>query len=411
MIHYIDQTSERDHHMVFNSSILKMLMIMYPNEEIVCHGILSNQESTKQLLDSEELKKITFKSIEYTKALSENKFLKAINYIRKERKRKKLFKELLLTTTQKDLIFLSITTFTSFAVFKKLKTKFDVPTIAVLHGDLDFVYNAKTRVEKLIGSSYKKVFKTKAPNFYYLILNKISKAYVVNDGYLREDEIFEINHPYNMMENAVAQKDIFNKKTYSFGHIGSMEVERKNSHFLYVLAERCNRFVTENKISFQVIGLITPSILPYKNKWVEEMVGNKQADKPDYLSREDYESKLASLDYSIFFYDENQYIFRASGAIIDAIAFTIPFVVLEHPIFNYIFKEAGNVGFKCKDLEEMENLMQKIIAKDVVILDQYNNQIANLIEYRKKLSVKYIADDLEKQLNLIPSLKNRKTLQ
>lgn len=407
MIHYIDQTSERDHHMVFNSSILKMLLIMYPNEEIVSHGIASNQKSIKQLLASEELQKITFKSIEYTKPLSENKFFKILNYIRKEKKRKRLFKELLLKTTENDLIFLSITTFTSFAIFKKLKAKFDVPTIAVLHGDLDFVYNAKTRVEKLIGSSYKKVFKTKAPNFYYLILNKISKAYVVNDGYLKEEEILEINHPYNMMDNVAPPKDIFNNKTYSFGHIGSMEVERKNSHFLYQLASLCHRFVTERKASFQVIGLITPSILPFKNKWVEEMVGNKQADKPDYLSREAYESKLAALDYSMFFYDENQYIFRASGAIIDAIAFTIPFIVLEHPIFNYIFKDAGNVGFQCKNLEEMQELIQKITEKDTLILSQYNEQVNNLIEYRKTLNVESIANDLKSQFAFITAFKNR----
>lgn len=410
MIHYIDQTSERDHHMVFNSSILKMLMEMYPGEAIVYHGILSNQQSTKQLLSPEELEKIAFKSIEYTKAVSQNKFFKVLNYIRKEKKRKKMFKELLLNTTEKDIIFLSITTFTSFSVFKKLKSKFSVPTIAVLHGDLDFVYNAKTKTEKLIGSSYKKVFKTIAPNFYYLILNKISKRYVVNDGYIKENEIFEINHPYNMIESEVVPKDSLNKNTYSFGHIGSMEVERKNSHFLYQLAEKCKQYVVDKKASFQVIGLITPSILPYKNKWVEEMVGNKQADKPDYLSREEYESKLALLDYSLFFYDENQYIFRASGAIIDAIAGGIPFIVIKHPIFNYIFEEAGNVGFQCENLEEMQLLIQKIVEKDTLFLDQYEQQVANLINYRKKLSVEYVALDLKKQLELEPPFKNRASL-
>lgn len=411
MVHYIDQTSERDHHMVFNSSILKMLLLMYPEEQIVCHGILSNQESTKQLLTKDEQSRIIFKSIEYSKPWSENKFVKAINYIRKEKKRKKLFKELLLTTSKNDLIFLSITTFTSFAVFKKLKSKFEVPTIAVLHGDLDFVYNAKTRIEKMIGSSYKKVFETKAPNFYYLILNKISKSYVVNDGYLREDEIFEIDHPYSIVENIVATKDIFDKEKYNFGHIGSMEVERKNSHFLYLLAERCQKYVTEKKAFFQVIGLITPSVLPHKNEWVEESVGNKRADKPDYLTRTEYEERLSALDYSMFFYDSNQYIFRASGAIIDAIVFAIPFIVIKHPIFDHIFKEAGNVGFQCEDLEEMETLIQKIVEKDATILGQYNSQIANLIEYRKKLSVEHIANDLKNQLNSVLSFNNRNILE
>jgi len=407
MIHYIDQTSERDHHMVFNSSILKMLLDMYPGEEIVCHGILSNQESTKQLLTSEELTKIEFKSIEYSKPLSQNKFLKALNYIRKEKKRKKMFRELLESSSERDLIFLSITTFTSFAVFKKLKASFAVPTIAVLHGDLDFVYNAKTRVEKMIGASYKKVFKTHAPNFYYLILNKISKAYVVKDGYLTDEEIFEIDHPYDMDELTIPVGNVQDKERFSLGHIGSMEVERKNSHFLYILAEKFREYVVSNKLAFQVIGLITPPVLEYKNSWVEEIVGNKQADKPDYLSRQDYEAKLKALDYSLFFYDQNQYIFRASGAIIDGIAFAIPFIVLKHPIFSYIFEQAGNVGFQCENVDEMQLLIEKIAANDVTVLSQHSQQVANLIAYRKKFSVEYIATDLKCKLDSIPALKNR----
>lgn len=301
MIHYIDQTSERDHHMVFNSSILKMLIEIYPNEPIVSHGIFSNQESTRELLSEEELKNITFQTIEYKKSPSDNKFVKALYYLVKERKRKKLFKELLKNTNDTDLIFLSITTFTSFAVFKKLKSKFPVPTIAVLHGDLDYVYNGKTSIEKMIGSSYKKVFKTPAPNFFYLLLNKISKEKVVYDGYLQAEEVLEIDHPYNMKDLKVPVRSIDEDKRIVFGHIGSMEVERKNSHYLYKIAEKFKEKISDNKASFQAIGLITPGIIPFKNEWVEEAVGNKEENKPDYLSREAYEFKLSELHYSLFF--------------------------------------------------------------------------------------------------------------
>lgn len=398
MIHYIDQTSERDHHMVFNSSILRMLVMMYPEEQIVCHGILSNQQSIKQLLDNETTEKIRFEVIEYTKSASENKFLKGLNYIKKEKKRKKAFKELLLKSTDSDMLFLSITTFSSFLAFKKLKSKFSTPTIAVLHGDLDFVYNAKTKLEKLVGLTYKKSFKIKAPNFYYLLLNKISKEYLMKDGYLKRSEILEIDHPHNMLVSDVTEKNIAENSLVSFGHIGSMEVERKNSHYIYYLAEKFSEEVNAGKVSFQAIGLITAGVIPYKNKWVTEAVGNLKEDKPDYLSREAYESKLQQLDYSLFFYDVNQYVFRTSGAIIDAIATCTPFVVLKHPIFDYIFNEAGNVGFQCENLEEMEKLIKKIISKDEEVIQQYQKQVLNLMKIRQKLSVEDVADDLKKQL-------------
>lgn len=401
MIHFIDQTSERDHHMVFNSSILKILLKMYPLEKITSHGNASNHKSIKELLSDNEVKNITFKPIVYTKSKSEAKVLKGLNYIVKENKRRLVFKEILSNADENDLVFLSITTFSSFYVFKRLKAKFNVPTIAVLHGDLDFVYNANDKVEKLIGATYKKVFNTFAPNFYYLLLNKISKEYLMQDGFLKREEILEIDHPHNMLAVDVTEKEIASNAVFSFGHIGSMEVARKNSHFIYQLAEKFSAEITQNKVSFQVIGLITSSVIPYKNKWVAEMTGNLKENKPDYLSREDYESKLQKLDYSLFFYDTNQYIFRTSGAIIDAIAACIPFVVLKHPIFDYIFQEAGNVGFQCENLEEMQDLIKKIIAKDEEIIQQYNMQVLNLMKIRKRLSVEEVAIDLKRQIDEI----------
>lgn len=401
MIHFIDQTSERDHHMVFNSSILKILLKMYPLEKITSHGNASNHKSIKELLNDNEVKNITFKPIIYTKSKSDSKVLKGLNYIVKENRRRLVFKEILSNASENDLVFLSITTFSSFYVFKRLKAKFKVPTIAVLHGDLDFVYNANGRIEKLIGATYKKIFGTFAPNFYYLLLNKISKDYLMQDGFLKREEILEIDHPYNMLAVDTTEKEIANNSIFSFGHIGSMEVMRKNSHYIYQLAEKCSAEIAENKVSFQVIGLTTPSVIPYKNKWVTEMTGNLKENKPDYLSREDYESKLQKLDYSLFFYDTNQYIFRTSGAIIDAIAACIPFVVLKHPIFDYIFKEAGNVGFQCNDLEEMQNLIKKIIDKDEKIMQEYNAQVLNLMKIKNKLSVEEVAIDLKKQIDTI----------
>jgi len=401
MIHFIDQTSERDHHMVFNSSILKILLKMYPSEKIISHGNASNHKSIKELLSDDEVRNITFKPILYTKSISEAKVVKGLNYIVKENRRRLVFKEILSNASANDLVFLSITTFSSFFVFKRLKAKSNVPTIAVLHGDLDFVYNANDKVEKLIGATYKKVFNTFAPNFHYLLLNKISKEYLMQDGFLKREEILEIDHPHNMLAVDVTEKEIAGNTVFSFGHIGSMEVERKNSHYIYELAEKFSAEITQKKVSFQVIGLITSSVIPYKNKWVEEMTGNLKENKPDYLSREQYESKLQKLDYSLFFYDTNQYIFRTSGAIIDAIAACIPFVVLKHPIFDYIFQEAGNVGFQCKDLDEMHDLIKKIIAKDEEIIKQYKIQVLNLMKIRKRLSVEEVAIDLKKQIDAI----------
>ena len=242
MIHFIDQTSEKNHHAVFNSSCIKMLQLIYPNQAITHHGIQSNQLKTAELLSENELKQVIFNPILNPKVSSSNKFVRFLNLIKKERIRYKMFNTILKTSAKSDLIFHSITTFTAFYGLKKLKTKFETPVIATLHGDLDFLYNATNKLEKLVAFVYKKIFTLKTSNFYYLLLNKISKSELIKSGYLNKNEIIEINHPYNLLNNEFYIKSLKSEIPVTFGHIGSMEVARKSSHLIYELASKFNSF-------------------------------------------------------------------------------------------------------------------------------------------------------------------------
>ncbi|MNE92483.1 hypothetical protein D3C80_1902130 [compost metagenome] len=55
----------------------------------------------------------------------------------------------------------------------------------------------------------------------------------------------------------------------------------------------------------------------------------------------------------------------------------------------------------------MQALIKKIVEKDAEVLNQYNEQVNNLVKYRKTLNVKSIAGDLKSQLDIIPILNNR----
>ena len=398
MIHFIDQTSEKNHHTVFNSSCIKILQIMYPNETITFHGILSNQQKTAELLSEIELKFVVFNSIPNPTVPFSNKFIKFLNLIKKEKIRYKLFEKILKTSSNSDLIFHSITTFTAFYGLKKLKLKFKVPVIAVLHGDLDFLFITTNMFEKIIGFVYKKNLSIKATNFYYLLLNKISKTPLIEAGYLNENEILEIDHPFNSLTSAVQSQIINQNTTITFGHIGSMEVYRKNSHLIYDLASRFPVQIKNCQIRFEVVGLVTKSVILYKNNFVNEISGNKDPNIPEYLSRTCYEAAINKLQYSLFFYNKSQYVFRASGAIADAISSSIPLIVLKHPIFEYIFKYAGNVGYICENLEQMEKLVKKISLKDPEIIKEHAVQVQNLKIFQTQISISNIGLDLKKQL-------------
>ena len=130
MIHFIDQTSEKNHHAVFNSSCIKILQLIYPNETVTYHGISSNQEKTAVLLQDFELKRVIFKPIFNPKVFSSYKLVRFLNLIKKEHIRYKIFKSILNESSKSDLIFHSITTFTAFYGLKKLKNNFETPVIA-----------------------------------------------------------------------------------------------------------------------------------------------------------------------------------------------------------------------------------------------------------------------------------------
>ena len=147
-IFFIDQTSEQDHHMVFNASIIKILQNIY-NENIDYYGIESNKNSVFELLSTEQQKIIVFHELVYSEPFKKSTVFKFINYLKKEKHRHSSFKNILKNTTQKDIIFLSITTFTSFLLFKFLKKKYSCNVVAFLHGDIDFLYNSNTSFEKL----------------------------------------------------------------------------------------------------------------------------------------------------------------------------------------------------------------------------------------------------------------------
>lgn len=398
-IYLIDQTSEGNHHMVFNTALVKVLSLIHKDIPFIYYGTPSSIQSIKSLLSTDEINSIQFRNIQYS--FAPNSFaLKILNYGLKEIKRMFNFIQIFNKSSSEDLIVLSVTTFTSFLGFKFLKLCYQTPTIAVLHGDVDFVYNSKDLLSKINGIFHKIIFKIPARNFRYLTLNKIEKKILVADGYLKNDEVYEIEHPFlNIKE---AENTHIPQLPLKLGHIGSMEIERKNSHYTFLLAEKAKSLIQDHKVQFKSIGLMTPGLKPYKNDLVELIVGNQSDDSPQYLSREQYEIELENLDYILFFYPPTEYIFRASGAVVDFLAKNKPIICLKHPLFEYMFDKAGNIGFMCEDIDAIYKLLEKITSSTYDLSTQYAQQVDNITNYKQEFTVTNVAKDLENQIQYNP---------
>jgi hypothetical protein len=393
---FIDQTSEFDHHMVFNACIIKILLNVFKSK-VDYYSVSSSKQSVYQLFSIEQKDLISFYSLKYSKPIKDNILYKIYNYLKKERLRYNSFKRILNNSKDDDIIFLSITTFTSFLAFKILKKKHNQNVVTFLHGDIDFLYNSKGFLEKLNGFSHKLIFKIKARNFYFCVLNKIAKERLVFDGFLTSNELLEINHPVESKNKVKNKRGL--EKQLVLGHIGSLELERKNSHLFYKLALSFYKEIDKKDIFFRAIGLSTPSMKPFKNRFVQDIVGNNSDDSPKYLDRNTYETSLLELDYALFFYPEKEYVFRASGAITDAIALQIPIITLRHPYFEYLFKIGGDIGYICESLAEVKNLITKISNQKNIHTEKYKNQVVNLKTLYQVFNIANVAEDFKNQLN------------
>jgi len=401
MLHFIDQTSEDKHHMVFNASMISILLSLYPDQMLTAYGIASNHVSIYSLLTAAEKKRVVFSTIEYTKPARNGLFYKALNYIKKEKTRMRQMDSIVTGAAAEDLIFYSVSSFYCFYYFKKIKTKYPVPVIATLHGGIDYFYNPQSYMERINAWYHKRMFKLDAPNFKYLLLNKIAKSKLVKDGYLKAGEVMEIEHPYPNL-GAVQTFVPLTQTPLTIAHLGSMEAQRKHSHYLYDLAARSAASIQGGKLKFQIIGLKNASVKNWENEWVEEVVGKATS----YLERSVYEQAVKSIHYSIFFFPVNEYICRASGATVDTLVFEKPVFTLYHPYFEYLFKVAGNVGYMVNTLDEMKAIINQIIADPGRYEAEYRLQCDNLKQFKNKLTVESVAEDLRSQMNTLSNSMN-----
>lgn len=179
-----------------------------------------------------------------------------------------------------------------------------------------------------------------------------------------------------------------------FGHIGSAG-KRKNVDKLYDIASINSDLVKSKKIEFWVVGILEDSIKQHLNANVKNLV-NDQINTP--LSREKYDSEVANLDYSMFFYGQNDFLLRSSAAFFDAIFYEKPIIAIKNRFFVDMFVVNGEMGYLCEDVDEMNALIEGIVLNRELSLKSYKLFIDNIQAYKKTLSIDNIAADLKDQL-------------
>lgn len=171
-------------------------------------------------------------------------------------------------------------------------------------------------------------------------------------------------------------------KNNIFAFIGACSVAKGGKVFVEAAVKNQN-----SDSRFLIIGKSSIKIdFPVKNL---EVLSNGKM-----LAQNEFDGAISKVTYACFPYRNNTYKFTASGAVLDAVRFAIPVIYIQTNFFDYIFRDAGNIGYACADEEDFIHTIQRIDENcDSRI---YEEQVQNLKKLQKNFSLEKIGDEFKK---------------
>jgi hypothetical protein len=204
----------------------------------------------------------------------------------------------------------------------------------------------------------------------YVSANIYNKIYSIDRSY--------INKYYNRKIN-------IDNSVLKIGFAGQVR-KGKNISDIILLAKKLASEISCGKVELSITGstiimskelTAVGIIIPYGKK---------------LLSREEYDDKIAALDYVLFFYNSKMYKFTQSGPLIDALFLGKPVIALRNNYFEYIFNKYGNFGILVDTIDEMAELIRNIIKGYNLPFFDFNNIQNQLRPEKASLQLKTVLE-------------------
>jgi hypothetical protein len=122
------------------------------------------------------------------------------------------------------------------------------------------------------------------------------------------------------------------------------------------------------------------------------------------LSPEELDAYINMMDFCVFIYPSNYYLFTASGALLEALAHLKPVVALHNPYFDYVFSKMGDIGYLCDTFDEMAAAIKEIVVSQDI--RRYNAQRQNIMKGMRLFSTEYLAREMRAILSELEAEKN-----
>lgn len=374
-------------HLEANSSLVEILSLIYRHDQIIFRAEARHVDAVRRYVIDERIHFVRFKEYYNPKAFSWS--TRIFGEIRE------VYRSLKLGVKTNSEMYVWTCIFPTGQFFLSLYLLFfnkkKIGHLIVLHGELEFLRKKKRKkTEVLLGALQSWAMKLTPENVRYIVLGESIKHHLLH--YLPErvlKRVITMVHPYHYSFDNVANDFQIDAKPILFGAIGT-QMLTKNSNFVFRLASYFKEEVLAGDLKFVTIGKVLPEISPYENELVVQLYANS------FVPQSIFESEVRKLNFVLFFYDSSSYQLCASGAIFEVIKSGIPVISICNEYFKWLFAEFGELGFLCEDLNEMQNLITRIMKGE--LSDEIISVRKNIIKFKEQNSIRKIAAELSNKL-------------
>lgn len=394
-IYVIDNVIIGNNHIVNNAGILGVLDALFEKSvEIKFFSDKSHALNVETRLTHDTKQRVQFHAVRVIDPVG-GIFKKLILWLEKLREDKRFITEVLNQAIADKPKLIYFCTLIPANIYRFLRIFSNYPQqriIIGLHGEIEFLFRTEQSAKnKLNADFYKKAFRKVPKNVKFSVLSSVIRDKLIERGFLREDQVIWMEHPIQMTDNA--KESVF-PSVPIFSYLGVASA-RKNGKAFFDLVNQVQSPLHCAPVRFDMVGKVSPELLPYRPDAIHWVAENNQS-----IPQADYVRYCNMSTYALSFLNGEEYIFRISGSLMDAIQYHIPLIALKHDYVNYLFRQGGDIGFLCENLNEMLEVVMGIQNKDKELTDRYEIQVANM----KKLATGFY--DKHNVMNLRKNLEN-----
>ncbi|MEL1252634.1 hypothetical protein AAEO57_02500 [Flavobacterium sp. DGU38] len=374
-IRFYELAMSGEYHVEINLGLLLIMSKIYTDYDYKFHG---EKNHVARLLKRNVSKKIKYKAFPFfPKAILKTILLRDFFGC--------IYSTIGFFTSKKNdiLFFTNVLPFTHWSIFI-LNWFFRRDCFICLHGQLEaYMPGNNLRFTKYYFSLQLPIYKNDKRSKYVVFGDMIYKQ--IKNIFNNDAKCIVIDHPY--IYDYKLDSKIKLDLPIKIGQIGVGDYG-KGTQFIFKLADLLKPYILESKVKIYLVGKLNEGLRYLDNGLVEW--------NTEPLSREDFNSKIEELHFSLFFRDKTTGTVVASGSFMDTVKYLKPYLAIDNPYIEFYNSKFPNSGELFENVEMMALYISNFI--ELSNKNEYFDKISSLRALQDSLSMVSITQKFKEQI-------------